>query len=409
MSMRILRKIGKRRPAVRSSRFGLCVALVAGAAALGAWAEPAGAAADSWWNPAWARRLKLSFDNTGQKNADLCNFPILVRLTAQNFDFSKARRDGSDLRFVEFSTNLLAHEIERWDPAVPVAEIWVGVPRIPAGSAGSFIWLYYGNAGAPDAQNAAGVWDRYYQGVWHFNDRFGNGTEARDSSAYLHDGVMHNETRTIARTNVEGRIGLGCAFRGEDDCIVMPWEQMWSYRMMLEAWLRIERAEGVVLDRPGINYGGTWNQCLIKDWKPVVKSTVYACGAGLSDALWARAPLDTNWHHVVWEWGGGRGIYIDGRLNASDATGGMGQHHAGSPVWVGAACRAPPPGTHEIASGPVWPYDKFALPFRGRIDEMRLTTGTGGASLRSADWIAASYLTMTQQRFPLYGKEEAKP
>ncbi len=408
MGMRILWKTSKLCPAVRSTRFGLLAALVAGAAALGAWAGPAGADAEAWWNPAWARRLKLSFDNTRQKGADLRDFPILVQLTARNFDFSKARPDGRDLRFVGGSTNLLAHEIERWDPAVPVAEIWVGVPRIPAGSADAFVWLYYGNAGAPDAQHAAGVWDRHYQGVWHFNDRFGNGTEVRDSSAYLHDGAMHHESGALARTNVEGRIGLGCLFRGEDDCVVVPWERIWPERVMLEAWIRIEHAEGVVMDRPGINYGGTWNQCLIKDWKPVMKSTVYACGTGLKDALWARTPLDTNWHHVAWEWGGGRGIYIDGRLNASDATTGLGQHHAASPIWVGASCRSPPPGTHEIASGPGWPYAQYAPPFRGRIDEMRLSL-RATAPVRSADWIAASYLTMTQQRFPIYGKEEARP
>jgi uncharacterized repeat protein (TIGR01451 family) len=67
------------------------------------------------WNPSWSCRKKLMFDNSGQSEA-LVNFPVLVNLSLSNFDYSKAKLDGTDLRFVAADnvTELMYH-IEYWD------------------------------------------------------------------------------------------------------------------------------------------------------------------------------------------------------------------------------------------------------------------------------------------------------
>lgn len=43
------------------------------------------------------------------------DFPVLIRLTAGNFDFSQAKNNGTDLRFIQSGAGFLSCEIERWD------------------------------------------------------------------------------------------------------------------------------------------------------------------------------------------------------------------------------------------------------------------------------------------------------
>jgi hypothetical protein len=48
---------------------------------------------------------------------ELRDFPLLVRLNSETFDFGSARPDGSDLRFYSADGQPLAHQVEAWDPA----------------------------------------------------------------------------------------------------------------------------------------------------------------------------------------------------------------------------------------------------------------------------------------------------
>ena len=50
--------------------------------------------------PGWTYRKKLTVDST-KVDASLSDFPILVKLDNSNFDFSKAKSDGADIRFTE--------------------------------------------------------------------------------------------------------------------------------------------------------------------------------------------------------------------------------------------------------------------------------------------------------------------
>src|SRR5258706_8829652 len=63
-------------------------------------------------------------------SASLEGFPVLVRLTADTFDFSQANPDGSDLRFTTAAGKPLAFEIEDWNAKLGSADIWVRVPVI---------------------------------------------------------------------------------------------------------------------------------------------------------------------------------------------------------------------------------------------------------------------------------------
>ena len=66
----------------------------------------------AWLNPSWAYRLQLTFNNSGQSSA-LTNFPVMVHLTASNFDFNKANVTGGDIRFTDSDgTTLLDHMLD---------------------------------------------------------------------------------------------------------------------------------------------------------------------------------------------------------------------------------------------------------------------------------------------------------
>jgi len=81
------------------------------------------------WLTGWTYRKKITIDET-KVDADLTDFPVLVKLTSTNFDFSKARSDGYDIRFTSSDgTTLLKYERERHDATNQVAEYWVKIIR----------------------------------------------------------------------------------------------------------------------------------------------------------------------------------------------------------------------------------------------------------------------------------------
>jgi hypothetical protein len=139
----------------------------------------------TWWNADWSYRKKLTFDNSGQSE-DLVNFPILVNLSASNFDYLKAKLDGTDLRFIDADgITELKYHIEDWN-ASKDSYVWVNVTNIAAGSSTDYIWMYYGNPSALDVQDVSGTYNANYMGVWHLNETSGN---AMDSTSYGVNGI----------------------------------------------------------------------------------------------------------------------------------------------------------------------------------------------------------------------------
>ncbi|RJS72977.1 DUF2341 domain-containing protein [Methanophagales archaeon] len=82
-------------------------------------------------------------ENSGKT---LTDFQVLVELNSANFEFSKAKSDGSDIRF-SANGEELNYWIEEWDAGAKRAKIWVKVPSIPANGE-TKIRMYYGNPSA---------------------------------------------------------------------------------------------------------------------------------------------------------------------------------------------------------------------------------------------------------------------
>jgi biopolymer transport protein ExbB len=103
---------------------------------------------------AWKNKSHWVLDTTdagaGVKSAQ-AQFVVPLRLHTGNFDFTTAKRDGSDLRVVAADgKTILPHRIEYFDAANELAVVWVRVPTLAPSNAEPSIWLYSANPDAPD-------------------------------------------------------------------------------------------------------------------------------------------------------------------------------------------------------------------------------------------------------------------
>src|SRR5205823_209510 len=99
----------------------------------------------------------------------------------------------------------LSHELENYNPVTGQLIVWVAIPSLSPG-ADTTIYAYYGNSGATDQQNKAGVWDSNYVGVWHL----GNGSVLTASGS---TSGGNNGTITSASAGT-GQAGGGATFTG---------------------------------------------------------------------------------------------------------------------------------------------------------------------------------------------------
>jgi len=122
--------------------------------------------------PGWLRARTLIL-NTTSSGAGVSGteygFPVLVRLTGSNFNFSQAQTSGADVRFTKVNGAPLAYEIDQWDAVNAVAAIWVKVDTVFGDNSTQSIVMLWDNPAASGVSNDAGVFDTAagFLGVWH--------------------------------------------------------------------------------------------------------------------------------------------------------------------------------------------------------------------------------------------------
>jgi biopolymer transport protein ExbB len=267
--------------------------------------------AKAWWNDDWQLRKKITIDASAS-GANITDpigaTPILIRLHVGNFRFGSAKEDGSDLRFVAGDDKTpLKHHIEKYDPLLGEALIWVAVPNLQPG-AKTDIWLYSGNKKAVATSDAKGTYDPDTALVYHFNER---GTPALDSS------VWANNAQSVGQPADGSMIGIGLRFDGRVP-LTLPaspslaltenasftWSA-WIKSAALQAnatlYSRRDAANGVVI---GLDNG-----------VPFVEVT----NAGTPQRSGAGAPVAPNgWHHIAVVANNGQiTLYLDGAPYAS--------------------------------------------------------------------------------------------
>jgi VCBS repeat-containing protein len=318
-------------------------------------------ASNTWWNANWQYRSQLRFDNSSRAE-NLVNFQALVAIDTTTFGagfYGQTQANGQDLRFVDANGTLLAHEIESWNPG-GTSYVWVKVPQINASSSTDSITMYWGNASAPDTQNAAAVWTSY-SGVWHLN-----GT-AVDSSINNNDGTISG---AVAST---GLFGQSLSFNGTSDYVSVAnaASLQLTSSITLEGWVKL-RTFGSGDDVDAIVRKGDSNP---NDYELVVQdqAAYYVLDGGDSGVDGPRdaTALSANaWHYVVGTWDGAtQYLYVDGNLVASGAKSAPIGSDARD-LYIGGRI-----GNTDVVDG--W------------VDEVRVSSAA-----RSANWINAQYASM---------------
>ena len=141
------------------------------------------------------------------------NFPLLVRLDRDFFDFSQAHPRGEDVRFSS-NGNPLAYQIESWDPAEGNAAVWVRIPRIK-GNDQQAITMHWGNAKVSTEGRGERVFstDEGFAGVWHL------GENLEDSTSNNLDGFNRPDKPTA---DAEGMIGGAREFGADKLLVIRP-------------------------------------------------------------------------------------------------------------------------------------------------------------------------------------------
>jgi hypothetical protein len=325
-----------------------------------------------WWDTAWTKRQKLTFDNLRQSE-HLYDFPVLVKLTGgYNIDYSQTQANGEDLRFFDADGTALAYEIEEWDEN-GTSYVWVRVPKVDGWSNTDHIWMYYGNGTAIAGQSAQDVWLPSYQGVWHLGES-GTGAvdEFKDSTAFANHGQGGDGSvdATITPTqNTGGKIGNAQMFDGNDYIEVTTDFSLTNASM--ELWFYYDPADALDRILIGKSPGGTSESWHIQDNNGVdirIRDDIDSAGAPKYDT----AIGGVGWHHAVATMEGLENkLYLDGVLIGSGLSSTDNLASFAGSLFIGQR------GNDSMY------WDNL-------IDEVRVSDVS-----RSADWVAAQYASMS--------------
>lgn len=193
--------------------------------------------AHAWWDSDWTLRKKIILDTsaTGAAISDpVGTEPVLVRLYDGNFRFANAKPDGSDIRFIgSDDKTLLSYHIEKFDPLLNEAFVWVKVPDLKPGAKNT-IWIYYGNAGnkAVKVEDTKGTYDENTVLVYHFSE---HGQPAYDFTA------SGNNALNAGVPSDSALIGTGLRLDGKTAITLPPSSSLsWSggSPLTVSAWVK---------------------------------------------------------------------------------------------------------------------------------------------------------------------------
>ena len=244
---------------------------------------------------------------------------------------------------------------------------WVKVPSV---SVGTMIYMYYGNPGATDQQQATSVWDADYKGVWHLKEATGTNLADATSNALTC-------TQVNSPTQGTGQIDGSLTFDGStqysyniayatnvvDNYTVEAWMKPGSLNQF--SYVVYNGTDGLSSASSGYGFGmggstggssGNYLTGLIGNVAYMV--TTY------------QFPSISSWYHVVMERSGGTTTFY---VNGAAKTPTFGTIPIGVASYFTIGCQA---------TGPETPSRYF----NGTIDEVRISN-----AVRSADWITTEY------------------
>jgi len=282
------------------------------------------------------------------------DFPLLIRLHHDWFDFTTAQPNGEDVRLETDSGAPLQHQIEHWDAVAGTASLWVRIPEI-RGNARQVIRMRWGNVKAASESDGRAVFNESngYRSVWHLGDQPTDavGTlTADDKGTRAVPGVIG------PASHFPGNAGIFCG----DQIEALPTAPSVH---TTQAWFRAQSANGIV-----VGWGNEQAQGkVVMQYRspPLLRIDGYFSDANVAEDIEQAMPT---WVHAVHTYRLGQSLlYLNGRLAGE-----------GNPRAAPLAVQRP---ARMWIGG--W-YNRYA--FVGDIDELRISN-----VLRSADWIRMEY------------------
>jgi hypothetical protein len=284
------------------------------------------------------------------------DFPLLVRLNRETFDFSQASANGADIRF-STGREPLAYQIERWDPVQGEACIWVRIPVV-RGNARQEMTLHWGKNDAGSESNGKAV----------FNETNGYAVVMHMGNA---DNPVRDEVGNLTPTDkgtvsCPGPIGLARRFSvGKGIACGELIEKLPTGLgpYTTEIWLKAEQVNGTV-----VGWGNEQAQgkaVMQVRSPPHVNMDCYFSSGNVASK--SRLPM-SQWVHVVHAYEEGESqLFLNGRLDGiTSVRGSLLNIRNPARMWLGG-----------------W-YNNYR--FVGEIDEVRISKVE-----RSADWVRLSY------------------
>ena len=304
-----------------------------------------------WKHAAWFHLLTTPEGANLPADLTLTNFPVLVRLHSDFFDFSQAKPGGEDIRFTTDAGLPLVYQIDDWQPVKGEASIWVKVPEIKGDRERGLI-MKWGKPEATSESSGHAVFGtgNGYLSVWHMSEPVADevGTlVSTDTGTTPKLGAVG-----MARHFVEGK-----GIFGGDRITNYP---SGSAPHSTEAWIRMEKPNTTVLGW-GNEGGGRGSKIRMQLRSP----PHLHIDSDFSDVRGKSRISPGEWTHVAHTYDGTSGkVYINGELDGAASP----KLNIKTParLWIGG-----------------W-YDNYD--FAGDIDEVRISKVT-----RSAEWIRLEY------------------
>ncbi|WP_411820033.1 DUF2341 domain-containing protein [Hyphococcus formosus] len=198
----------------------------------------------------WGYRHELTLDaaQIEMMDTDVPYVPVLVRIHSGILDFTKAKEDGSDIRFVNQADGMpLDYHFERYDPLAELAYAWVEVPVVTPGMVQQ-LWLYYGNDDAEAVADAPATYDGYVSYVLHLSDDAGIPEDVTDNNNVF-------KAMGVSPT-LSGMVGAGIEVGAESSIDVQSSAsiqvQEEDGELTFAAWIRPKQVEGEEADEPRV-------------------------------------------------------------------------------------------------------------------------------------------------------------
>lgn len=268
-------------------------------------ATPARLHADAAWKHSGEFYLLTTPEGANlPTTAEVRDFPVLVRLQQDFFDFRQAHAKGADIRFFTDAGEKLAYQIEEWDADRGHASVWIRVPLIK-GNERQRLRMRWGNTDATSESNGKSVFNttNHYASVWHMN------------------GPVSDEVGTLVMkdtgtTSTPGVVGSARHFAGKqglfggDQITTYP---AWANAHSTEAWFRISQPNATLIGW-GNEGGGRGSKVRMQLRSP----PHIHIDSDFSDVRGQVRVALGEWVHVLHTYDGTTGkIYINGQLDAT--------------------------------------------------------------------------------------------